>query len=387
MISLLALDALYLSWYDDPTSTITIQWHTDSDELQDDKIVYRASDAAAFSSAQGSHEIISSAFLSVHTVRLTGLTPDTLYQFRLNTEDDLYTFRTLPSELDRPLRFVVGGDLMLSSKLFHKMNQTVASLDPDFCVLGGDIAYAIDTNPFRLRSRAIRRWRTFFRTWFQDLRASDGRLIPLLAVPGNHDIQPHNFALFFSLFAFPAEQLYRAIDIGDYLSLILLDTGHFHPITGPQTAWLCQTLAARSEVPYLFAAYHEGAYPSYYNPDGKVPRTLRTHWSPLFDRYHLQVAFEHHSHAWKETYPIKNNQIDPSGTLYFGDGAWGAPPRKTNNHWYLEHRARKNNVYLVELTPALATLTALDLLGEPLQTTTLTPREPISLQEINNMIH
>jgi 3',5'-cyclic AMP phosphodiesterase CpdA len=271
--------------------------------------------------------------------------------------------------LDKPIRFVVGGDAFQTTKLFHKMNETVAALDPLFCVIGGDIAYAL-FHPLRLTS-SLGRWREFLEAWTEEMVAPDGRLIPFLLASGNHDIASDNYETFFSLFALPEKRLYRAVDFGSYLSLILLDTAHFQPVEGQQTAWLEKTLAGRKGVPYRFAIYHEAAYPSFYPYNGEIPKKIRKHWCPLFDKYRLPIAFENHNHAFKRTHPIKNNSIDPDGVLYLGDGCWGAKPRQTNDLWYLAKRARKNNVYLIDLTAAAARIQAIDIQGEPLDSVTL----------------
>jgi 3',5'-cyclic AMP phosphodiesterase CpdA len=255
------------------------------------------------------------------------------------------------------------------------MGKTLLKLDPLFAVLGGDLAYALGLPlTMNLLTTPARQWRNFLADWKETFLAANNRLIPFLVAAGNHDITPDQYELFFSLFAFPKQELYRAIDFGSYLSLILLDTGHFQPIDGRQTLWLEKTLSKRSSVPYLFAAYHEGAYPSHYPYNGTKPKKIRTHWCPLFDKYHVQAAFEHHNHTYKKTYPLKAGAIDPEGTLYFGDGCWGVYPRKTFNDWYLDIRSRKNNAYFIELDATSASIKALGLNGEILDDTKINPK-------------
>lgn len=363
------ISALYLTWFSDPTTTMTIQWHTPDDEPND--TVYVEKEDGKWHPIEGSHQSLN--YLYIHVAHLAALHPDTEYRFRIGDDSPIYKFRTAPAHLDHPLRFVVGGDVFQSIKLFRRMNQTVVKQNPLFAVIGGDIAYATSWNPFRLRSSAFNRWISFLSEWKNQMVAEDGRLIPFLLAPGNHDIAPDNYELFFTLFAFPQYQLYRAIDFGDYFSLVLLDTGHFQPIEGRQTLWLNQTLAARTHFPYRFAVYHEAAYPSFYPYHGSTPKKIRTYWCPLFEKYRLSLAFENHNHTFKRTHRLKGNRIDAEGILYLGDGCWGARPRKTNDMWYLEKRARKNNIYVVDLTAREAKVEAIDLFGEVLDSTTLSP--------------
>lgn len=362
------ISALYLSWYDDPTTTMTIQWHTPEEEFGDSLFVQTEDD---WQTVTGEHVLLERTL--IHKVTLQSLSPDTEYTFRIGDETKTYSFRTAPSNLERPLRFLIGGDIYASTKLFRRMSKTVLEQNPQFIVFGGDIAYAIRVHPFR--SSALRRWLAFLKDWKETLISPEGRIIPFLIVPGNHDISTDNYDLFFSLFAFPKKQLYRAMDFGSYLSLILLDTGHFQPIEGRQTIWLDKALSARSEIPYRFAIYHEAAYPSFYPYQSTKPKKIRNNWVPLFEKHHLLAAFENHNHAFKKTYPLKANQIDPKGIIYMGDGCWGAPPRGPHNLWYLDKKARKNSVTLVELTENQALIKSIDLLNNTLDEFALSPHK------------
>ena len=359
------ITALYLTWYQDPTTTMAIQWHS----IDSGDTLYLQKDQDTWTPIEGSHHQVRD--ILVHAVFLEHLQPDTLYSFRIGEDPTIYPFRTAPASLAHPLRFVIGGDAFHTTKLWRRMNQTIVSLDPLFCVIGGDIAYAIKRTPFQSDSSSFHRWLTFLAEWKTQMIAPDGRLIPFLLVPGNHDLASDQYELFFSLFAFPEKQLYRTMDFGSYLSLFLLDTNHFQPIEGRQTLWLDQTLASHRNIPYRFAIYHEAAYPSFYSYSGTIPKKIRTYWCPLFEKYHLPIAFEHHNHAFKRTVPIKGGAMDPTGVVYLGDGGWGAIPRRTQPHWYLAKGMRKNSVYLIDLTSTGAKIQALDLLGEPFDTISL----------------
>ncbi|MDE3045362.1 MAG: fibronectin type III domain-containing protein [Verrucomicrobiota bacterium] len=350
--------ALYLSWYSDPTSTITIQWHTDLEEESDD-IQFETSDGE-WITLTGTHQRFPNEYLWIHTLHIQNLDPNTLYHFRIGP--DTYAFQTAPKTLDKPLRFVIGGDMFISPLLFEQMSQVAVKQEPLFAVLGGDLAYAI-RNPFRLRSTSSRRWSSFLSAWSNAMITPDRRLIPMLIVAGNHDVDEDSADLFFTLFAFSNRTLYRALDFGSYLTIIFLDTGYLTAIEGPQTIWLDNTLQKRSTVPFIFPAYHEGAYPSFYPYQSKTAKKVRENWCPLFDRYSILAAFEHHSHTFKRTYPLKANQKNPSGTRYFGDGCWGVPARTPNDLWYLEKRASENHLYLIEITPQNSSIKALNIKG------------------------
>jgi hypothetical protein len=158
----------------------------------------------------------------------------------------------------------------------------------------------------------MRRWHTFFKQWKQQMVTSDGRLIPLVVVLGNHDVSSRHLdpksggALFYELFAFPNNLVsYRTLDFGNELSLFFLDTGHTYPVVGKQTTWLKEALEERKAQQHKMVVYHVAAYPSVSRPDKKCNKLVRKHWAPLFEEHGVKTVFEHHDHAYKRTYPIK----------------------------------------------------------------------------------
>jgi 3',5'-cyclic AMP phosphodiesterase CpdA len=253
------------------------------------------------------------------------------------------------------------------------MNRMIAFEKPDFVVIAGDLAYTVGTkNLLKGPKWALSRWQTFLRDLQRSL-GQDGKLIPMLPLVGNHDVnKPKNRTdkpeLFYEIFTFPEMgKSYRSLDFGDYLSLVMLDTGHTWPIVGDQTAWLEKTLQAKRSVPYLLMAYHVAAYPSYYPFIGASEELIRKNWVPLFEKYQVPFAFEHHNHTFKRTHPIKEGKVNPSGVTYLGDGSWGVPPRQVNTPekiWYLAKSASVNSCYIVTLTEEKCLIEAKNTKGE-----------------------
>jgi len=375
-----APSVLYLTWMHDPTTTMTVHWHTTNKD-RTSQVAYRKKGEGQWQFKEGIYGALPKTNLVVHTVELDELEPGGEYQFRIFGKRGVYSFKTLSNTLSRPVRFVVGGDAYFYLSVLRTMNDQIASKDPDFVVVGGDIAYTNGRRAiFKGKGWEIKRWRTFFKEWKKQMVTSDGRMIPIVPVLGNHDIKEstlmpmfHHF-LFYELFAMPEKGTpYRVLDVGDYLSLFLLDSGHTYHIEGQQTQWLKKTLSARENIPYKMAVYHIAAYPSVYPYQNPSSRKIRAQWNPLFERYHLNVAFEHHNHAYKRTHPIKGNKIDPDGVVYMGDGSWGVTPRKPKKLWYLASAAQANAVCLVTLSQDLALLEAISIQGEILDSMTTFP--------------
>ncbi|NBO63419.1 MAG: hypothetical protein EBU88_00955, partial [Acidobacteria bacterium] len=96
------LVGLYLTWKGDPTTTMTVNW-VDLFEGSSRTLWYRRQGAAEWVTAEGTHTRAGVSTLQVRRVELTGLLPDTSYEFGIGKqpgrEADLWRFRTMPADL------------------------------------------------------------------------------------------------------------------------------------------------------------------------------------------------------------------------------------------------------------------------------------------------
>lgn len=288
-------------------------------------------------------------------LELLELQPESTYEFCI--EENHYFVRTLPTTLTRPIKWVVGGDIYHHSlEIVHNMNLVAATLNPDFAVLGGDISYAAGRHSFIRES--VDRWVDFLHTWTITMVRKDGTLIPLISTIGNHDTngrfeQYPEKAKWYYYFFPQDDRGYRSFTIGNCAELLLLDSGHTHPVTGEQKAWLETTLKTNQDKKYRFAVYHVPAYPSVRPMNNEYCTAIRKNWSPIFEKYRLTAAFEHHDHTYKRTHPILAESVHPQGVVYFGDGAWGvSKPRQpaiANRTWYLAQTKPFRHIILITL--------------------------------------
>jgi hypothetical protein len=353
---------VYLTWQDDPTTTMTVQWLS-AEGVTGDQLAFGRSGEARRQTVEGRSRWLTDTDRVVHTVELTGLEPGRDYRFRISGLAEEFAFRTMPADADTPVTFVVGGDVHRRSALDDRIFRAAASRDPMFAVLGGDVAY--DNG----KARRVGRWYELLEVWQRCMVDADGRLVPVVAAIGNHEADggygqdPDAAPRFYDLFPGLGREGRQVLDFGDYMSVVLLDSGHTHRIDGEQTAWLAEVLAARSEVPHLFVVYHVPAYPCVRRYSGGRGPLIREQWGPLFDRHGVDVAFEHHDHAYKRTHLIRNGVVDPDGVLYLGGGAWGAPPRRVHrvqDMWYLARAESVNNVIVTTVDGPRRTHVALD---------------------------
>ncbi|MEX1012329.1 MAG: metallophosphoesterase family protein [Waddliaceae bacterium] len=361
--------ALYLTLSRTPESGMIVNWITGEPEgesfsfQQLGNSAIQTSSVRVFSLPNGKY---------LHRTELSDLFPGSTYQFQIGNEDKKYRFRTLPKDVEKPLNFVMGGDLFPGKiEPFARTCRQAAQTDPYFALLGGDIAY---TGASRKEGKEdFDRWMDFFITWSREMVTSEGYLIPILAAIGNHEVNGHynqtpDDALgFYSFFRGTGEKSYQAVNFGNYMSLVLLDSDHTYPVEGGQELWLEEALKVACSYPRKFVTYHVPAYPSVRRWTESVPKKIRKYWTPLFDQYDVTAVFENHDHAYKRTYPIRNHTVDPKGIIYFGDGGWGTNmrrPKKPSQRFYLAKTKSARHFILVSLHQNKTFFNAIDENGK-----------------------
>jgi hypothetical protein len=318
-------DTLFLTWQKDPTTTMTVQWLA-PESAADCSIHFATVENPVWQIGKTITKPYPNTNVQVHRCELTGLNAGTEYQFQIAMSSPKYRFRTMPEKATNTIQFVSGGDAGIDAHAIGT-NILAAKQEPYFALIAGDLAYD--------NGRSPETFTQFLRNYRAHMVDPRGRLIPMLACIGNHEVDggykgtraksPQYLSVFDGLYS---EKTFGVLDIGDYLSLVLLDTNHIAPIEGEQTEWLAHTLAERQDRPHLIVANHVPAYPSYRGPDGKPGEVgtgseQRKHWSPLFERYNVDVVLEHHDHTFKRTHPLINGLKDKHGVIYLGDGSWG----------------------------------------------------------------
>jgi hypothetical protein len=317
---------LFLTWQRDPTTTMTVQRVGTAGETADTAVYYTPLASGGWESKATTAKPYPQTDFKVYRAELTDLKPGTDYQFKIGKQSPTYLFKTMPAKATDTIHFISGGDCGVNPHAVAN-NIQAARQDPMFAVVGGDLGYD--------NGRSVETSLAFIRNYSKHMVGRDGRLIPLVACIGNHEVDggynkprakaPFFYALFDGLYP---ETGYATLDFGDYLSLVLLDTNHTTPIGGEQAEWLEKTLKARADHPNVLVVNHVPAYPSYRKAEGKDGKQgtgegNRKHWVPLFEKYRVPVVLEHHDHTFKRTKPLLNGAADDNGVLYLGDGSWG----------------------------------------------------------------
>ena len=284
-------DTLFLTWQRDPTTTMTVQWIGKEKEPQQAAVSFTELKKDQWQTVSTHDRPYPLSDLCAYRAELSGLTPGTEYEFRVGEHKVPFRFRTMPAKATDSFSFISGGDCGVNPHTVAN-NLIAAKQDPMFALIGGDLGTttAKKSKP-TCSSCAIT---------MQNMVDSQGRLIPMVVCIGNHEVNggynkpaqgaPFFFALYDGLYR---ERSYATLDFGDYLSLVLLDTGHVSPIEGEQTDWLDKALA-RAEGSSASIRGEPRAGLSVIQADGGCNQGKagtgegnRKHWVPLFEKHNV----------------------------------------------------------------------------------------------------
>jgi hypothetical protein len=266
--------------------------------------------------------------LFYHHVALNNLNPGTVYYLSVKTADGVsreYHFKTAPKD-QTPFKLIYAGDSRTHLDVARQISSqisTMIELDDSIIALlhGGDYAYTTR--------------RDVWKDWLESYALTTtekGKLLPIIPVIGNHDVQGKS-PFFRQAYGYPGGELdYYTCRLTPEISILCLNTEI--SADGDQRIFLQSELnKLKSEkIKWQLAAYHKPAFPAI-----KQPSSAKVSWVPLFDEFNLDLVLESDGHCIKRTVPIRNGKEDPAGTVYLGEGGYGAPQRDPKpNLWYLK---------------------------------------------------
>jgi hypothetical protein len=375
------IEEVLFTWTESPSTTLNVvwlveeneptrfKWGKQGEEINQNAVIKRQSFyektlsfwglALDVKNGRFSLPSLKDADVEVCQVQLTGLRPDTIYCVKLGKKE--FKARTLPAQRPDRISFVTGGDMMHKPEWHKDGVQAMASRSPDFALIGGDLAYA--------NGQDWKRWLDWIEIYADHARSSDGLSIPFVVAIGNHEVIggygqiPEKAPLFYNIFSFPQENdATYMIDMYEDLSVLVLNTNHTRPVED-QVEFIEQALSLRKTRKHLFALYHFPAYGIVKGGLGNpISKSMRKHWTPLFDKYGLDAAFENDHHIYKRSKLIKGGKVDESGTLYIGDGAWGVKTRSfdASDLWYVKEASPTMHVIEVVIENNVRTYRAIN---------------------------
>ena len=314
-------DQIVLTWSGDPKTTQTIQWRTGMGVKRGWVAYGRKSETTGVGPWKwkrvraSTHEVedrllLNDSVVRRHVVELEGLEAGTAYVYCVGDGSrrgwtEPAEFTTAPAGTE-PFSFIYMGDAQNGLERWGTLARNAFRERPDavFYLMAGDL---VD------RGNDRDDWDEFFHN-----ASSIYRRRPLVPVLGNHECQGGRPRLYLEQFTLrrngpegvEAERAY-SFEYGNALFVIL--DSNLDPAT--QTEWLEARLAG-SKATWKFVAYHHPAYSSAPRRDNVKLREL---WTPIFDRYQVDMALQGHDHAYLRTYPMKGQQRAESpkdGTIY-----------------------------------------------------------------------
>jgi hypothetical protein len=312
---------------DDPSSTITIGWNQISGS--DSKVYYDTTDHgenhARYANFKTVDRVTEFRGMNNQFARLQNLLPDTNYYFVIKDSENTsqrFWFRTAPDDNSR-LSFIAGGDSRNNRTPRQKANTLVSKLKPHAVLFGGDMTDDDTTTE----------WQNWFDDW-QLTISSDGRMIPIIPARGNHE----NSDVIFKLFDTSDENSYYALTFGNNLIRTYTLNSEIS-VLGDQLTWLTSDLSTATNIIWKTAQYHKPMRPHTAGKSEGNNQYLA--WAQLFYDNNVRLVVDCDSHMAKTTWPIKpsfapDNEegfvIDQNnGTVYTGEGSWGAPLRPNND--------------------------------------------------------
>ncbi len=239
-----------------------------------------------------------------HTVELTGLEPGTTYAYRVGDGSarrwgNLVEFTTAPAD-PKSLAFVYMGDAQNGLDAWGRLLHRAFRARPDaaFYLIAGDL---VD------RGLARDDWDSFFK---HAAGVFDRR--PLVPVLGNHECEGGRPDLYLAQFALPPNgpagiEPERAYTLRWGEALVVVLDSNLSPQR--QSAWLEEQLRNAS-ARWKIVAYHHPAFSSAPRRDNKaIPEV----WTPLFDRYGVDLVLQGHDHAYLRTRPLRGGVPTANG--------------------------------------------------------------------------
>ncbi|SFC92086.1 pre-peptidase C-terminal domain-containing protein [Pseudoalteromonas denitrificans] len=249
-------------------------------------------------------------------------------------------FKTAPTD-NSSFIAIAGGDTRTGWTTRREGNKLVAKIRPLFIMHGGDYTNA---NSASEMSRYLDDWQL---TFSDDLINSINykRIYPFIATHGNHE--DGNYKTLCEVFGIDydnnntcnAHDSYGAFDISPLLRVYTLNSqfknSGWSSYATAMNNWLKQDLINQgNSVKWRFAQYHKPMYPHY---SGKSDNTeLFSWWAQNFYDYGMNLVVESDTHINKMTQALKPsgsnyNTTTTGGTVFVGEGSWGAPARSANN--------------------------------------------------------
>ncbi|GIP42818.1 hypothetical protein J45TS6_12770 [Paenibacillus sp. J45TS6] len=297
---------------EDSTTSRAFTWQTDNPNLsaklqivQGEDTSFEGDQILNFEGTTTSLVLDNGATVGVHKVEATGLTPGTVYQYRVGDGSekgwsDVLTFETAPEEEDFSFIYATDsqGETQSDFELWkNTMNKAFETFPgASFVVHAGD---------FVEDSGSDDAW-----NYFLEKSTSWISRIPIVPVIGNNDVMDDKFERFASYFHTPdngaskltGSETNYSFDYGSAHIAVLNTEGSIKQ----QTEWLKEDLAS-TDKEWKIVAMHRPVY------GGNTYKKIQD-WAEIFDKYEVDLVLQGHNHEYSRSYPLKDGEITGDGS-------------------------------------------------------------------------
>ena len=299
-------DRIVLNWRGDPTTTQSVSWRTDPSVRQSVAEIAIANDAGRElqkKSVPAWTEPFESSLgmANYHSVEFTGLTPDTLYAYRVGDGvnwSEWFHFRTASRDA-RKFSFIYFGDAQNDirehwSRVFREAFREAPRAA--FTLHAGDLVS---------EGHEDQEWAEWF-----GAPAWVNATIPVVATPGNHEYRPplgstdsrapkvlaHNWRPQFALPENGPKGIPELAETTYYLDyqgtrIVSLNS---NTKQAEQVAWLRDVLKNNPSRWTILTFHH----PIFSPARDRDNATLRNAWKPVFDEFKVDLVLTGHDHTY-----------------------------------------------------------------------------------------
>lgn len=281
--------------------------------------------------------------LTSHFVRLDGLNSDSAVYYRVCDQDGCgqrFWFKTAPTD-NSSFIAVAGGDTRTGWDTRRDGNTLISKIRPLFIMHGGDFT---DANSASQMNQYLTDWAlTFSSDTINGM--SYKRIYPFIPTHGNHE--DNDYRTLCRVFGADFDQdgsctnsdTYGAFNVSPLLRVYTLNSQYknsgWSSYASAMNNWLASDIASfGSSATWRFAQYHKPMFPHY---TGKSEnQILHDWWADTFYDYSMNLVVESDTHITKLTTTVEPSgsgfvSTTNGGTVYVGEGSWGAPARSAND--------------------------------------------------------
>lgn len=297
-----APDRIVLTWSDEPTTTVDVTWRTD-ESVTKSQVEYKRADLLRGNlrsgdvpnpnriSGTGQRFMSTAGPSTMHSVKLDGLEPGTMYAYRVGSEEfwsEWFQFRTA-SASPEAFTFVYFGDAQnairsMWSRVIREANQHAPRAA--FMLHAGDLVNHENTD-------------SEWGEWFSAGGWLNG-MIPVVATPGNHEYGDELSRHWRPQFAFPLNGppgLEETVYYFDYQGARIVSLNS-NELVEPQTEWLTGVLQQENRPKWTIVTFHHPIFSAAKDRDNPGLRAL---WRPVFEEYGVDLVLQGHDHAYNRS--------------------------------------------------------------------------------------